>query len=70
MAMKFVQESELREAQRGEIHTLTWRRTCYGANGGEDSIDGGGDQREKVTGDDGDDSKTRGGSAGRHDRVA
>ena len=41
--MNFVQESELEKAQRGQIHTLTWRRTCYNGNGGENPVDGGGD---------------------------
>ena len=49
------------ESTKGQIRTLTWRRTCYGGNGGEDSIDGGEDERQEVTGDD---PKTRGGSAG------
>jgi hypothetical protein len=52
------------ESTKGQICTLTWRRICYGGNDGENSIDGGGDQRQEVIGDDGDDPKTRGGSAG------
>jgi hypothetical protein len=40
------------ESTKGQIRTLTWRRICYGGNGGENSIDGGGDQWQEVTGDD------------------
>ena len=52
-----MQESKLWKAQRGQIHTLTWRWTCYG---GEDSVDGSRDQWQKVTGDDGGDPEIKG----------
>ena len=35
-----MQESEVKIAQRGQVHTLTWQGTRYGDNGVEDSIDG------------------------------
>ena len=59
MALIFVQETELRKAQRGRVHTLTQRRTRYGDNGDGDSCDGGGDQRQEGASDDGDDPETR-----------
>ena len=48
MAMNFVQESELWEAHRGQIRTLTWRRISYGGNGGENLVDSDGDQRQEA----------------------
>ena len=60
MAMFFVQESEKENAQRGRVHTLTWRRNRYGDNGGEISIDGVGEQLQEGAGDDKDDPETKG----------
>jgi hypothetical protein len=57
------------ESTKGQIRTLTWRWICYGGNGGEDSIDGDGDQWQGVAGDDGDDLETRGSSAGARARA-
>jgi hypothetical protein len=53
-----VQESEVKIAQSGRVHTLTRWWTRYGDNGGEDSVDGGGDQRQEVAGDGEDDLET------------
>jgi hypothetical protein len=53
------------ESTKGQIPTLTWRRICYGGNGGENSVDGGGDQRQEVTGDNSDDPETRAAVLGR-----
>ena len=58
--MIFVQESEKENAERGRVRTLTWRRTRYGDNGGEISVEGDGDQWQEDTGDDGDDPETKG----------
>ena len=44
MAKQCAGESEL-EQHKVQVHTLVRRWTCYGGNGGDDPVDGGGDQR-------------------------
>ena len=50
-------ESEL-EQHKVQVHTLVRRWTCYGGNGGDDPVDGGGDQQLEAAGDEVDDPET------------
>ena len=63
MAKQCAGELEL-EQHKDQVHTRVRRWTCYGGNGGDDPVDGGGDQRLEVAGNEEDDLETQGGRAG------
>ena len=54
----------VRNSTKIQIHTLVRRWIFYGDNGGANLVDGGGDQRREVAGDEEDDSETQRGRAG------